>query len=559
MSFPREMRERALVAAARHCCVCQRYKGVNVEVHHIVPKTEGGDDGIDNAIVLCFDCHADAGHYNPKHPKGTRFSSNELRKHRDTWYTTVKMHGIDVPRHIDNLYCRYLVCNSFEAFQEITNGNFSNIPISNPLLAPNIVYEFHRKIIAQYPSYTRSNELPGRLYPNKVQYMNTHPNARTWSKSESDYPYYETLRALTRVEIQNDVSKRDHISKLLSEHGVPPDQIAFASGYHEECGTTTGFQEIYCLRPVSSVYLAVTNVRDEFIRLSTIECSIENPAGLNYKNFRSPNNSASGKLKLPKAKIGPKSSIVIPVATILLEFPFKTLPEQSSNGKADVTTPNEACFEETELPDGSSQVVFFTDVSPDLSMVSMIGPAVWPSAIQLEFGESKAIQPVHNLDLSNLYKIERYWECGSCPFAFLADSSTSRITYIGDLFPKEGCENQKFDLTVPPGYDCFIIAELEHEHTRIQELLINDSVLCVNLDLFKGDTLSIPVSPGQKVLIIGSYVPLRENLAYRSNRLSKNRIITEYMSNFSRCCPQVGSLSQCRAVIDSGGRATEIS
>lgn len=57
-----------------------------MELHHIVPKSQGGEETIENCIPLCFDCHADVGHYNPKHPKGTRFSDSELRGHRDNWY-----------------------------------------------------------------------------------------------------------------------------------------------------------------------------------------------------------------------------------------------------------------------------------------------------------------------------------------------------------------------------------------------------------------------------------------------------------------------------------------
>lgn len=58
-----------------------------VEVHHIVPEAEGGSNDADNAIVLCLKCHSEAGHYNPRHPIGTKFSPNELKRHRDQWLT----------------------------------------------------------------------------------------------------------------------------------------------------------------------------------------------------------------------------------------------------------------------------------------------------------------------------------------------------------------------------------------------------------------------------------------------------------------------------------------
>jgi hypothetical protein len=57
-----------------------------VNVHHIVPEADGGPNVLENAIALCFTCHAEAGHYNPRHPLGTKYSPEELRKHRDDWW-----------------------------------------------------------------------------------------------------------------------------------------------------------------------------------------------------------------------------------------------------------------------------------------------------------------------------------------------------------------------------------------------------------------------------------------------------------------------------------------
>jgi len=79
VGFPKGVKDRILVAAARHCCVCHRYNGVGVEAHHIVQEADGGPNKYENAIVLCFDCHAAAGHYNSRHPRGTKFSPEELR------------------------------------------------------------------------------------------------------------------------------------------------------------------------------------------------------------------------------------------------------------------------------------------------------------------------------------------------------------------------------------------------------------------------------------------------------------------------------------------------
>lgn len=85
MPFSISVREEALVACGRHCCLCHRFVGTKIECHHIQPESEGGKDVLENCIPLCFDCHADVQHYNPLHPKGTRFRPEELRAHRDRW------------------------------------------------------------------------------------------------------------------------------------------------------------------------------------------------------------------------------------------------------------------------------------------------------------------------------------------------------------------------------------------------------------------------------------------------------------------------------------------
>lgn len=85
--FCRELRDEALVRSARACCVCHVHAGRDAEVHHIVQEADGGANDLDNAIVLCSRCHGEAGHYNIRHPRGTKYSPAELRRHRDEWWT----------------------------------------------------------------------------------------------------------------------------------------------------------------------------------------------------------------------------------------------------------------------------------------------------------------------------------------------------------------------------------------------------------------------------------------------------------------------------------------
>ncbi|MDO8311401.1 MAG: HNH endonuclease [Sideroxyarcus sp.] len=90
MAFPPKIQEDALVACNRHCCLCHKFCGLKIELHHIVHKSEGGKDIADNCIPLCFDCHGDMRSYDHKHPKGHKYTANELIRHRDNWYAKVQ-------------------------------------------------------------------------------------------------------------------------------------------------------------------------------------------------------------------------------------------------------------------------------------------------------------------------------------------------------------------------------------------------------------------------------------------------------------------------------------
>ena len=90
MAFPDDVKIKALLSCGRKCCICHKFCGNNMEIHHIRPRAQGGEDTFENAIPLCFDCHAEVGQYNPHHPKGTKYSEKELIGHRDNWYQKVK-------------------------------------------------------------------------------------------------------------------------------------------------------------------------------------------------------------------------------------------------------------------------------------------------------------------------------------------------------------------------------------------------------------------------------------------------------------------------------------
>jgi hypothetical protein len=92
LAFSDEVRTKVLLWSDRHCCLCKKACGTNIEIHHIVPVKQGGTDEIDNAIPLCFDCHSDVMRYNDEHPKGSKFKAAELKSRRDQVYEEFTRH-----------------------------------------------------------------------------------------------------------------------------------------------------------------------------------------------------------------------------------------------------------------------------------------------------------------------------------------------------------------------------------------------------------------------------------------------------------------------------------
>jgi hypothetical protein len=92
MPFDQKVRTKAFLWSDRHCCLCKKACGVNIEVHHLVQESEGGGDDIDNAIPLCFDCHSEVMRYNEQHPRGTKYKVEELRVRREQVYEEFTRH-----------------------------------------------------------------------------------------------------------------------------------------------------------------------------------------------------------------------------------------------------------------------------------------------------------------------------------------------------------------------------------------------------------------------------------------------------------------------------------
>jgi len=98
MPFSPQVKARLFTRCARHCCLCRKQCGTNIEVDHIIPESKKGPNTEDNGIPLCLDCHQAAKAYNDKHPRGNKFRPEELRARRDLVYQLVESGQIPTAR-----------------------------------------------------------------------------------------------------------------------------------------------------------------------------------------------------------------------------------------------------------------------------------------------------------------------------------------------------------------------------------------------------------------------------------------------------------------------------
>ncbi|MDE0405884.1 MAG: HNH endonuclease [Nitrospira sp.] len=512
MAFSKEVKQKSLVRAARHCCVCHRYKGVNVEVHHIVPHSDGGNDHLDNAIALCFDCHANAGHYNTNHPKGTAYSPSELRKAREVWHDLVRSGVADSPPvSSDWAYCRYIVCKNFSVLSEIVRGDFSRIPAPAPLLTENIALEEMRRLVQIHETDTRGSSVDGDMFADVARYRAKHPGVHVFEESDyPHYPYFRTFRTPDENEIRKRVVPSDPVSGYLLDAGAPPEDVCLAVGYDELCGGG-GFQELYKTRPLWAAFLEVRNMDEAAVTFRALqgELSVVEPR---YRGLAA-SSGETWSTPLPSAPILPGQSVLVPLATLLgpLEQNLP-LPHSSDVSALDV---------------GQYQEVDRVDYSNLVTDVRVIGPMIWPSSVLAESHGAPLTQELHGFDLSNLYTIDRHWAMGSCPHLFFRYRD-GRIRYAREIFSESPAVQHCYQLTVPEGIKGVILAELEREITYIDLMSVNGRSRIVERELRHGEFLEVSVTANDEIQIVGWYCP---ELIGRQDPLYQNQLIYHFIED----------------------------
>lgn len=80
--FSGKNKTKVLLWCDRHCCLCGKQAGGQIQIHHIEKEN---DNNINNAIPLCLECHGLV-HAHNYTPIGNKFKPNELKIRRNQIY-----------------------------------------------------------------------------------------------------------------------------------------------------------------------------------------------------------------------------------------------------------------------------------------------------------------------------------------------------------------------------------------------------------------------------------------------------------------------------------------
>ena len=95
--FPAPVREQVLLWCGRHCCICGRQCGLDIELHHINPKLSlPALNKEDNAIPVCYDCHSKLELSQLGSPRGSRWTHSEIKARREQVYEDHTRHLVPV-------------------------------------------------------------------------------------------------------------------------------------------------------------------------------------------------------------------------------------------------------------------------------------------------------------------------------------------------------------------------------------------------------------------------------------------------------------------------------
>ncbi|HBX52632.1 MAG: hypothetical protein A2W98_14675 [Bacteroidetes bacterium GWF2_33_38] len=503
MGFSPTIKQQVMNDSARHCCVCHRYKGIKIEVHHIKQEADGGSNTYENAIPLCFDCHSDAGHFNDRHPRGTKFSIPELINARNKWYEFVKKNPIVEKRLISNhIHSSYYVLHSFDILESTIKGTLSTVNKyrNRVLLSENLILKEWKSILDSHKKDFGFNIeqrmiLEIRQFSSIEEYFQEYEGVEIIDKTSADYPYYEAKRKTDWSSILS-IVKPNLFLDQLSKSGIKAEQ--FCTSLLHKNGETCGgevpnfeYTEYLEISPLSFIFLGLTNASKEQIKLNSLLTK------------------EGTKTNLPNFNLLSYEMVLLPIATAI-----------NLNG----IDRNCIILEHIDGDRGQDFSRVLNSQDFDKENVCFFINRINPISVIYNDNHDEYEVEIHDLDFNNLYSINSYWQCGSCPHLFYINIHGHQ-EYVRELLVSSSYKKGIDNIVVPKNIFEIVIRELEDEITHIDKIRINNKIFRENILLRKGESLIVKVNPDDKIVIEGSYEPYYKNDARENDIWRRNEII----------------------------------
>ena len=505
MGFSSKIKNELLIQSARRCCVCRKYKGVGVEVHHIDPKSRRGKNSIDNGIVLCFDCHCAAGHYNKDHPRGTRFSPEELRTQKEEWFRRVAESGIQsLEEEFTCYHVRHLVCTSHDCVREIVEGKKKDLPFSYNYLMKNKIFKCMKKLLREDIRILEGN-YSGNSY-------------RSWDDFYSQNPEFagETSRHLIDEDIGPGKIVNSNLFRKIVNEGFPPSELGIIRTYTNECGADDDrqvFSSAETLRP-AFVFAQLTNTNTTSFTLSKLLLKVSQEEFCVRELDQIRNLGIVSEI-YDNLKLFPGESLLIPEGILLMH-------------ESDFASDYEAI--RISSVDLSEQIISLDyHISNCNSNLFWITPCSLIEGFLLRIGTDEIQVPINSFDPGKTYLINRHWCCGSCPHLYFYHDLTG-WRYWGELFAHQNCnDTTSNEICLPEGVSKIHIAETNYETSYFQQIRFQDTNLLHQQKMLnRGDFLEFPINvEGGLLIITGHYsaciMKSTSHLHYRQNKLLRLR------------------------------------
>jgi tetratricopeptide (TPR) repeat protein len=99
------IKEQALMKSRRRCCVCHQFAGEDINVFNIDPDALDSPSSIDDAIVLCLRCNAEAVYARSQPITDGKYSAQELQRHRNLWWEWCEEHpDVTIPTSLPGVH-----------------------------------------------------------------------------------------------------------------------------------------------------------------------------------------------------------------------------------------------------------------------------------------------------------------------------------------------------------------------------------------------------------------------------------------------------------------------